>query len=187
MENVMLAGANINKHPTATATLGAVVEGPVNVRLGVSGSSGQMRSGMSDAYADTQAEHYGAQMAAVGPFLLVEGGLLSLRSYYYASQERLRDAPIDAIDRAGFTVEPKLSVPIEPTAVSAVEVFVRYSQASEGNLADDRLEYRQIAGGVNVRLPNQLSMHGGYALQQEGGIVAEVDNNVAMFSMAAQF
>lgn len=179
---------------TVTGRAGVVVLGDeLDLELGFSVASGELRTGTDDGFAMDDPRRYEADMLAYGPDLRLDYAGFDLRSYFYFSEEDLQvqaAAPgvtLTELEREGLTVEPAYTFDIGLDRFQEITVLGRFSYADEETMAGESLRRYQYGAGVVLGLTRNFSVDINYMAQEEGEDLLETANDAFTASLTAEF
>jgi len=167
-----------NGNRTITGRLAFALLGDVKLELGGSGSAGRLRSGQDMALDAADVHRYAASFYAFGVDLQAAYKGLSARGYYYWSQEDLDQAPVDALDRKGFTGQLSYDIKVGIKHLKKFSVVGRVSMAQEDVLDGTTTERWQLGGALRCWHSDNLVLNLGYTGQYEKQDAEEQSNNV---------
>ncbi|MCZ6633352.1 MAG: hypothetical protein O7G87_08095 [bacterium] len=156
--------------------------------IGLSGARGDLRVGQDTKRDPGDPHRYDADFQALGVDAVLDLQTLSVRSYYYKSEENLRAAPVSRLDRKGYTLEPALKLDFsakELRNLDAITLFARYSMAEEETLSNTTIKRTQLGAGLMFHFTKAMQGKISYVAQREKQ--AEIDNDLFSFSLTAEF
>ena len=187
MGNVRGTEADTNDDRTVTGRLGLVYQSGLDLEVGVSFSSGALRSVEDPSLATDAAERYAADFSAFGPDIRVSVRDFSLRGYFYTSSEDLTGAGISQLDRSGMTLEPSYTLRRDASRFGEISLVARYSMSDEDTMAGGTLKRTQTGIGVSAAATSQLDLEVGYVSQDEDDDMPKLDNNAFTISLTSHF
>jgi len=186
-DNVRSTQFDSNGNRTVTGRLGFVFNKEVNLEIGFSGSTGDLRTGESNTFEVGDPRRYGADFSAYGPDAVLTYRGFGWRSYYYRSHENLANAAVSTLARDGLTVEPSYTFKTNNSVIPKLTVLGRYSFANEEFLNGTTYRSLQYGFGINASINDQFTFKAGYLMQDEERQQPKYDNNLLSFSLTAEF
>ena len=174
--------------PTARVAL-YVVTDVVQFEAGFSIAGASLRDGPDTAgrFDEGDPRNFAADYLALGGDVSLQAGGFDLTAYYYASTENLTDAPVDKLDRSGFTTELGYRFDFGYRFLKALGVAARVSYASEESLGNGTQVWLQYGGALYLNVTRSLTMRASYLVQDENDDATDLDNNVLSIGMTAEF
>ena len=176
MPNVRATTADNNDNRTLTGRLGLVLHSGLNAELGLSASSGTLRS--KDGF------------TAFGPDLTLDWKGLGLRSYLYKSAEEteeLSGVSGSELDRDGLTIEPSYTFVRDTERYGEIVLVGRFSRADEEILEGKTLRRTQLGIGLNLQITRAFNARLGFVSQGEDEDLDDADNNAITLSLTNEF
>jgi hypothetical protein len=187
MPNVRATGADSNDDRSLSGRMGLVIGEKYRSEIGFSLAAGQLRDGEDATRATTDPDRYRADFDAWGIDLTLGWHALALRSYYYASNEDLRAAPLGQLKRDGYTIEPSYSLRFERERYNRVTLLGRYSSVDEQTLGLGTLRRTQLGLGINLQITRSFVAKMGFVAQGEGAQMPSIKNDAFTLSLTDVF
>lgn len=160
--------------------------GVEDLALGVNCAAGALRRGLDTSFSASDARRFQADLIAYG----VDGTYtyrdLSLRGYWYISEENLDGAPLKRLDRNGGTLDVIYTFLKQAPLLREISLKGRASTAKDATLTDGSFRVSQYGFGLNARPHEHFLLKAEYFIQDERGI-DEVQNNGFTLSGTVEF
>lgn len=191
MQNVRATAYDDNGNRTITGRAGLIFEGKYRTEIGFSMASGDLRATDDLALAASDPLRYTAAFSAYGPDLTISGNGFDLRSYYYQSKEKFSAAGVSGFDRSGMTIEPAYQFDYNRKGLHSLSFQARYSFAEEDRFSStmqiEQIKRNQYGIGLTYSPTNAYHIKLSYVKQEEGGALANYDNDVLALVITGEF
>lgn len=157
-----------------------------HLALGVNFAAGALRRGLDTSFSASDARRFQADLIAYGVDGTYTYGDVSLRGYWYISEEDLDGAPVERLGRNGGTLDVVYTFLKHAPLLREVSLKGRVSTAKDATLTAGSFRVSQYGLGLNARPHEHFLLKSEFFIQDERGI-DEVPNNGFTLSGTVEF